>query len=179
MWLLLKEPFLFNESTITEFGWTDPVGMKVRRMGDSNDPATGEYTIIGVVKDFHYESLHRDIDSFMFFSYPSEQQVYTNLNIKIRPENAGEILAAIEEKWKQYMPGQPFSYFFLDDRLNELYNNEKISGQIFNVFSILTIFIACVGLFGLSPKSRSVSRPSRRPMLILPMPSGRSESISV
>lgn len=48
------------------------------------------------------------------------------------------------------MPGQPFSYFFLDDRLNELYNNEKISGQIFNVFSILTIFIACVGLFGLS-----------------------------
>lgn len=92
----------------------------------------------------------------------------------------GEFLvAAIEEKWKQYMPGQPFSYFFLDDRLNELYNNEKISGQIFNVFSILTIFIACVGLFGLSPKSPSVSRPSRRPMLILPMPSGRSEAISV
>lgn len=66
MWLLLKEPFLFNESTIREFGWTDPVGMKVRRMGDSNDPATGEYTIIGVVKDFHYESLHRDIDSFIY-----------------------------------------------------------------------------------------------------------------
>ena len=141
---------LVNESTIREFGWTDPVGMKVRRMGDPNDNATGEYTIIGVVKDFHYESLHKDIDSFIYYCYLSDQQVYNNLNIKIRPENVGEILAAIEEKWTQFVPGQPFSYYFLDDRLNELYNNEKTSGQIFNVFSILTIFIACVGLFGLS-----------------------------
>ncbi len=141
---------LVNESTIREFGWTDPVGMKIRRMGDSNDQDTGEYTVIGVVKDFHYESLHKDIDSFMFFNYPEEQQVYTNLNIKIRPQNVGETLAAIEKKWTQFIPGQPFSYFFLDDRLSELYNNEKTSGQIFNVFSILTIFIACVGLFGLS-----------------------------
>jgi len=141
---------LVNESTITEFGWTDPVGMKIRRMGPPDDPTTGEYTIIGVVKDFHYESLHKDIDSFMFFSFPNEQQVYINLNIKIRPENVAGILTAIEEKWSQFIPGQPFSYFFLDERLNELYNNEKASGQIFNIFSILTIFIACVGLFGLS-----------------------------
>ena len=139
-----------NESTIKEFGWTDPVGMKIRRMGDQDDPGTGEYTIIGVVKDFHYESLHKEIDSFMFFSFPNEQPIYVNLNIKIRPENVAGTLAAIEEKWSQFLPGQPFSYFFLDDRLNELYNNEKTSGKIFNVFSILTIFIACVGLFGLS-----------------------------
>ncbi len=141
---------LVNESTIREFGWIDPVGMIVRRMGPPDNPATGEYTIIGVVKDFHYESLHLDIDSFMFFSYPNEQPVYGNMNIKIRSQNVGDTLAAIEDKWKQFIPEQPFSYFFLDDRLNELYNNEKTSGQIFNVFSILTIFIACVGLFGLS-----------------------------
>ncbi|MFC2160586.1 ABC transporter permease [Acidobacteriota bacterium] len=141
---------LVNESTITEFGWTDPVGMKIRRMGDPDNPTTGEYTIIGVVKDFHYESLHLDIDSFMLFNYPDEQQVYANINVKIRPENVGETLTAIEEKWSQLVPDQPFSYFFLDDRLEELYNNEKTSGQIFNIFSVLTIFIACVGLFGLS-----------------------------
>jgi len=140
------------------------------RMGDANDQTTGEYTIIGVVKDFHYESLHKDIDSFMFFNYLEAQQVYNNLNIKIRPQNVGETLAAIEEKWTQFLPGQPFSYYFLDDRLNELYNNEKASNQIFNVFSILTIFIACVGLFGLS-----ASRLSRPLMLSLSMPSGRSE----
>ncbi len=139
-----------NESTIKEFGWTDPVGMKIRRMGDQNDPGTGEYTIIGVVKDFHYESLHKDIDSFMLFSFPNEQPIYVNLNIKIRPENVAGTLAGIEEKWSQFVPGQPFSYFFLDEKLNELYNNEKASGQIFNIFSVLTIFIACVGLFGLS-----------------------------
>ncbi len=141
---------LVNEATIREFGWTDPVGMKIRRMGDQNDPTMGEYTIIGVVKDFHYESLHKDIDSFMFFCIPREQQVYPLLNIKIQSLNVGETIAAIEDKWSQFVPGQPFSYYFLDERLDALYNNEKTSGQIFNIFSVLTIFIACVGLFGLS-----------------------------
>ena len=140
---------IINEATIREFGWTDPVGMKVRLLGDEND-RTGEYTIIGVAKDFHYDSLHRDIDSFVLMSYPPEQRVFTNLNLRIKPENVDLTLAAIEEKWKQFVPGQPLSYFFLDDRLDALYDNEKTSGQIFKIFSFLTIVIACVGLFGLS-----------------------------
>ena len=140
---------IINESTIGEFGWTDPVGMRITLLGDDNDP-TGEYTIVGVVKDFHYDSLHKDIDSFVFMSYPQEQRIFTYINIRIGPENVPETVAAIGEKWAQFSPQQPISYFFLEDRLNDLYNNEKTSGQIFNIFSVLAIVIACVGLFGLS-----------------------------
>jgi putative ABC transport system permease protein len=140
---------LINEATIREFGWTDPVGMKVRLLGGENDPS-GEYTIIGVVKDFHYGSLHRDIDAFVFLSYPPDRRAFPILNVHIRPENVEETLAAIQEKWSQFVPDQPLSYFFLEERLNTLYENEQTSGQIFNIFSILAIFIACVGLFGLS-----------------------------
>jgi putative ABC transport system permease protein len=86
----------------------------------------------------------------MFFNFPDEQQGFGFLNVKIGPQNVGETLSAIEEKFEQFVPGQPFSYYFLDDRLADLYNNEKTSGKIFNIFSVLTIFIACVGLFGLS-----------------------------
>jgi putative ABC transport system permease protein len=140
---------IINEATIRELGWTDPVGMKVRLLGDENDPS-GEYTIIGVAKDFHYHSLHNDIDSFVMMSYPPEQRAFANINIRIRPENTNSTLASIEEKWKQFVPGNPLSYFFLDDRLNTLYENEQTSGKIFNIFSILAILIACIGLFGLS-----------------------------
>jgi putative ABC transport system permease protein len=140
---------IINESTIKEFGWNDPIGMKVTLLGDEEDQ-TGEYTIVGVVKDFHYDSLHKDIDSFVLMSYPKEQRIFTNINIRIGPENFPETVAAIREKWAQLSPQQPFSYFFLEDRLNNLYSNERTSGQIFNIFSVLAIVIACVGLFGLS-----------------------------
>jgi putative ABC transport system permease protein len=140
---------IINESTIKEFGWNDPIGMKVTLLGDEEDQ-TGEYTIVGVVKDFHYDSLHKDIDSFVLMSYPKEQRIFTNINIRIGPENIPETVAAIREKWAQLSPQQPFSYFFLEDRLNNLYSNERTSGQIFNIFSVLAIVIACVGLFGLS-----------------------------
>jgi putative ABC transport system permease protein len=140
---------IINEATIGEFGWTDPVGMKINLLGDDNDQ-TGEYTIIGVVKDFHYDSLHKDIDSFVLMSYPPKERIFTDINVRIRSENVPETVAAIREKWDQFNPQQPFSYFFLEDKLDNLYSNEKTSGQIFNVFSALAIMIACIGLFGLS-----------------------------
>ena len=158
---------IINEAAIREFGWNDPVGMKLKRIGDPGEP-TGEYTIVGVVKDFHYNSLHEDIDSFVLFEFPERQTqlqgqpqqdqqqqqpplgVYPLLNVKIRPENTALTLAAIEEAWKQFNPQQPFSYYFLDEMLDEMYENERISGNIFGIFAILAILIACTGLFGLS-----------------------------
>ncbi len=140
---------IINESTIKEFGWNNPVGMKIKYLGTEGEP-TGEYTIIGVVKDFHYNSLHSPINSFVLLSYPSDQRIFGSLQIKIRPENTGETLASIEQKWKEFNPQEPLGYFFLDDKLDEMYGNEKTSGQIFSIFSLLAIVIACIGLFGLS-----------------------------
>ena len=115
--------------------------------------------MIGIFKDFHYNSLHEDIDSFVLFTLPEvqsqqpqqqQQPVYTLMNVRIRPDNTASTLAAIENTWKKFMPGQPFNYYFMDDRLDDLYQNEQTSGQILGVFSILAIIIACIGLFGLS-----------------------------
>jgi putative ABC transport system permease protein len=147
---------LINEATIREFGWTDPVGKKVKRIGDPGEPV-GDYTIVGVFRDFHYNSLHEDIDSFALFSFdgvPERQRNnYPLLNVRFRPENVRSVLGALEEAWNKFAPEQPFSSYFLDDKLAELYHNEQTSGQIFGIFSILAIMIASIGLFGLSAYS--------------------------
>ncbi len=140
---------IINESTIKEFAWENPIGKKIKRLGDT-DELTGDYTIVGVAKDFHYNSLHNPINSFVFFGFDPNQRVYVDLNIKIRPENINSAVAAIKEKWKAFIPQEPLGYFFLDDKLDEMYGNEKTSGQIFSIFSLLAIVIACIGLFGLS-----------------------------
>jgi putative ABC transport system permease protein len=140
---------IINETTIKEFGWNEPVGMKIRYLGEEDEPV-GEYTIVGVVKDFHYNSLHSPINSFVLLGVPANQRNFANLQIKIKPDNIGETLGAIEQKWKEFNPKEPMSYYFLDDKLDEMYGNEKTSGQIFSIFSLLAIVIACIGLFGLS-----------------------------
>ncbi len=148
---------IINQAAKREFGWDNPIGMKLRRLGGENE-TTGEFTIIGVVKDFHYNSLHEDIDSFVFFSFPEvfaeendeQQRVFPYLNVKVKPENISATLASLEQKWTEFNPEEPFSSFFLNEKLNDLYSNEKTSGQIFTVFSVLAIIIACIGLFGLS-----------------------------
>jgi putative ABC transport system permease protein len=140
---------IINESTIEEFGWENPIGKTIKRLGDTEE-LTGDYTIIGVVKDFHYNSLHNPINSFVLFSFSPDQRFLGNMNIKIRPENVSATIAAIEEKWKAFVPQEPLSFYFLDDKLSEMYGNERTSGQIFSIFSLLAIVIACIGLFGLS-----------------------------
>jgi len=147
---------IINQAAIREFGWDDPIGMKLRRLG-GEDEVTGDYTIIGVVEDFHYNSLHEDIDSFVFFTLPEtfteendQQGFFPYLNIKVEPDNISSTLASLEQKWNEFNPREPFSSFFLNEKLNDLYSNEKTSGKIFTVFSGLAIIIACIGLFGLS-----------------------------
>jgi putative ABC transport system permease protein len=143
---------LLNEATIKEFGWSDPVGMKLKRIGDPGEPV-GDYTVVGVFKDFHYNSLHEDVDSFALFSIenaPPPRRLSPLLNVRFRPENTSSVLGALEETWNKFAPQQPFSSYFLDDKLRELYHNEHTSGRIFAVFAVLAIVIACIGLFGLS-----------------------------
>lgn len=158
---------IINEASIREFGWDDPIGMKLKRIGDPGEP-TGDYTVIGVVKDFHYNSLHENIDSFVLFSFPERQprqvaeqpddqprglppqQVYPLLKVRISPGDPAITLQAVEQVWKKFSPEQPFSYYFMDDMLADLYRNERTSSRVFSIFSLLAIVIACIGLFGLS-----------------------------
>ncbi len=141
---------LINETAMREFGWADPIGMKVKRTGDRDEQGVGDYTIVGVVRDHHYNSLRAPINSFVYFGYNVENRIFGNLHVRLKPGESKATIAAIENLWKTFGIRESFTYDFLQDRLDEMYGNEKTSGRVFTLLSILAILIACVGLFGLS-----------------------------
>ncbi len=116
----------------------------ISNIGNPNGERT--YTIIGVVKNFNYESLRNDIGALgiMPGSFGGL------LSVKLNEGNLSQTLTQIEGIWNEMAPGQPFSYYFMDDSFNESYNAEQRLGKIFMAFTILSILIACLGLFGLA-----------------------------
>ena len=136
---------ILNEEAVKLMGLKDPVGKRL--MMPIRDYTNRILTIIGVLKDFHYESLHQPIRPLAIL-YNPKQTAY--LPIRIRPENTSRTISFIEDEWKKFVPGKPFEYFFLDENFNNLYQSEQKTEQIFTVFSVLAILIASLGLFGLT-----------------------------
>ena len=101
---------------------------------------------IGVVKDFHFESLHEPIVPMVFL--PS--QFYNRISVKIAGDKMNVGLEHIEKVWKEFIPHRPFEYSFLSEQYRSLYESEQQQGQLFTIFSGLAILIACLGLFGLA-----------------------------
>ncbi len=137
---------VINETAVKELGLTDPVGKRFyKEFGGAKE---GEFvTIIGVLKDFHYNSLHYEI--FPMIIRPLSPSTWNFTSVRIGTENISKTLARIEETWKTFTGGQPFEYSFLDEDFDNLYRNEQRMGQIFFLFAALAIFIACLGLVGL------------------------------
>ena len=133
--------FIVNETAAREYGLSNP------EEGIDKDFRYGGITgkLVGVVKDFHFESLHQDIIPIVF-----HQGRYNAISIKIAGNNVQEGLAQIEKVWKEFLPARPFEYDFLDERYRQLYESEQKQSQLFTIFSGLAIFIACLGLFGLA-----------------------------
>lgn len=142
-----KKTVVLNESLVEEVGWDDPLGKTVR-MTDVIDEEFVEvpYTVIGVVKDFHYESLREIIRGFVI----KMSRGGGRLSAKVRPENISGTIRAIEKIWNEMSPAYPFEYSFLDDTFDRLYSAEQRIGKIFLSFALITIFVACLGLFGLA-----------------------------
>jgi putative ABC transport system permease protein len=138
-----RDLIIVNETATQQWGWDDPVGKTIHVLEDR--PITK--TIIGVVGDFHVESLHRKIEP-VFFEYMPESSRY--LSIRIRPENIPGTLQYIERTFKKIDPLLPFDYTFLDESFDSKYKAEEKLIQIFTYFTLLAIFIACLGLFGLA-----------------------------
>lgn len=105
------------------------------------------FEIVGVVKNYHQEGLNADVEPliFRFFEYPNNFY-----SLKVDPHRTSEAMAFAEEQWKLFFPENPYEYFFLEDYYYEQYENELNFGQVFGLFTLLAIFIACLGLFGLS-----------------------------
>jgi putative ABC transport system permease protein len=133
---------LLNEAAVKEFGFTDPIGEQII-YNDENKKET--LTVIGVYKDFNFESLKTKIRPLAI------RLTNDSYSLMIRYQgNPADVVATVEKLWKQHVPGQPFDYSFLDERFDELFRSEQRMGQLFTIFSGLAIFIACLGLFALA-----------------------------
>jgi putative ABC transport system permease protein len=137
---------LINEAAAKILGFTDPIGKKVTRMHDVQTNTTVTYKIIGVVKNFHYESLRQNIGAWSLSLGKSENSI----SIRLKTNEIAGVIPKVEAEWKKLANGQPFLYQFLDTQFESIYRSEQRIGQIFITFASLAIFLACLGLFGLA-----------------------------
>jgi putative ABC transport system permease protein len=135
---------ILNESAAKQFGYANPLGETIYTMRQRDKLLP--YKVIGVVKNFHYESMHNDIGPLCMF-LDSDNGL---MSFKIKAANVSGIINAAERNWKTLAGGMPFSWRFLDDSFSELYRADERIGQLSLIFSVLAIIIACLGLFGLA-----------------------------
>jgi putative ABC transport system permease protein len=133
--------FILNESAVAMMGMT-PQEILTRDFQYANVKGR----VVGVVRDFHFESLHEPIVPIVF--HPA--RFYNNISIQVAGNHMQEAIEHIEKVWKEFIPQRPFEYNFLSMQYEQLYIAEKKQGQLFITFSTLAIFIAALGLFGLA-----------------------------
>jgi putative ABC transport system permease protein len=135
--------FIINEAAMRMIGWPDAASAVDKQFSYGGRKGR----LIGVLKDFHFESMHQQIVP-MVLMLPRNQFNY--LSVKLGGANLRESLAGVENVWNTYLPGRPFEYTFMDENFGKLYAAEQRQGTLFVTFSVLAIFIACLGLFGLA-----------------------------
>jgi putative ABC transport system permease protein len=144
---------LVNEALVKQFGWKDPVGQKL--------PGKMEHMIIGVVKDFNYESLHTKIQPLAMVVKPDtffrrienisyNAPLQPRISVRLKPGNLAGNISILRKVWKSVAPEQEFEYRFLDETIESQYLQEQRTASIVKLASALSIFIACMGLFGLA-----------------------------
>lgn len=144
---------LINETAVQELQMEDPVGKRLITINTNFQ--TGEetlttYTIVGLVKDFHFQSLHQAISPVYFFHNENETGASNVLSLRLQANDLQQTIQKVENIWTRFSPDQPFRYSFLEGDLSSLYVAEQVSQRIFGLFSLLAIFIACMGLLGLA-----------------------------
>jgi putative ABC transport system permease protein len=131
----------------------------VKAIGSKSDPdAVGKDFkygntkghIVGVIKDFHFESMHQAIVPMVFIMLPPSATYFNNVSVKITGNNTAAAIAIMEKSWKKFFPDTPFEYTFLNENYNKLYQAEQRQATLFTSFACIAIVIACLGLFGLS-----------------------------
>ena len=136
--------FVINEAALKALGWQTPdeaLGQELtRQFSDTRE-------VVGVVKDFHFQSLQHSIDPIVF---QIRQSWYGYVSVRIGTDDVPATMAAIDAVWQTFSPDRPLEYFFLDDDYDRQYRTEQQISKIMTVFTMLALFIACLGLFGLA-----------------------------
>lgn len=143
---------IVNETLADIFEWDDPIGQPFPVLN-----RTEPHQVVGVVKNFHFESLHNEIDPIVFHTFPDGGP--SVILVRIRPEDINGSIELLRETWKKIEPARPFSFAFLDQQVNEQYRREQHWLQIVWYASGFGILIVCLGLFGLA--SLSVSQRTK------------------
>jgi putative ABC transport system permease protein len=138
---------LINEAAIRELGAHNPLEKELNRLGNPEWAKT--FKIIGVIKDFNYESLHQQIRP-LIIHLDKPHQAGFGLNIRVRTENIKNSLNTIENNWRKFAGRENIYYGFVDEDIAHLYDSEKKTSLVAALFSFLAISIACLGLFGLA-----------------------------
>lgn len=147
-----KESFILNEAAVKALGWNDPVG---REIGVDYFGKWGR--VIGVVKDFNYNSLHEKVGPAAIQVMPS--RFFTKIVVRIRGQNIEHTLDFLKRTWHNLAPNLPFEYYFVDQDMERLYRDEQRLARVFGWFTGLALTVACLGLFGLA--SLSVTKRTR------------------
>jgi len=141
---------ILNETAAKRFGFKDPIGEKVKTFAFNNgaldNEKTESYTVVGVVADFHFESLKENITPLCL----RLGQSGWSMPIRFASSNTADVIKQVEKDWNEILPGQPFEYTFLDEAFGRMYSSENRLGSIFGIFASLAIVIACLGLFALT-----------------------------
>ncbi|HEY4326841.1 MAG TPA: ABC transporter permease [Mucilaginibacter sp.] len=132
-----KQAFIVNEAFVQQLGWKKPVGQSIEGFDHKG-------LVVGVVKNFHYTSMHNPIEPLIMVYRTGQKAV--SILVKINPND----LKFVKDTWHTYFPDVPFSYNFMDSAFNTIYQKDIMSIRLFNYFTILAILIACLGLYGLA-----------------------------
>lgn len=140
-----EEAAILNEAALRKLGWQDdPINKEIERF--TSLTMRRKYRIVGVVKDYHFQSLHEEIQPLILYNGIG----FGRISARIRPENIQETIGFLESKWAEFDSQFPFEYIFVDDQFDSLYRTEGRLGQLFGYFTALAIVIGCLGLFGLT-----------------------------
>ncbi len=139
---------ILNETAVEQIGWKHPLGQYITYTGNNDQ----RFKVIGVMKDFDVESIRNAMNPFALF-HTSSKTYYSGtsyLVMSVDPQKTKNLLSKFEQKWKSFTSSVPFEYSFLDKSFEALYNDDRRMGTVFGIFTALSIFVACLGLFGLS-----------------------------
>ncbi|NBC19187.1 MAG: FtsX-like permease family protein [Bacteroidetes bacterium] len=143
---------LVNEAFVRDFGWTTPVGQQLPvewgDAGDEEEPSLLNPTVVGVVEDFHFQSLHNAVQPAVLYTNPMDPIL--NLYVRLRPEDMSATLDRLRATWATLTQDVPFEYTFLDERMDRLYQNEARWSQIVGYGALFAVLIAVLGLFGMA-----------------------------
>jgi putative ABC transport system permease protein len=144
---------ILNETAVKQFKLgEDPLGKKITTFNGNKPDGTADptqlksWTVIGVLEDFHFESLKQHISALGLMLGKNQG----GISFRFEAKNSQDIIKAVEKSWKALAPGQPFQYSFLDEDFGRMYASEQRLGKIFALFAGLAIVIACLGLFALT-----------------------------